>query len=55
MPPVGFKPTISAGERPQTYTLDRAATGKGSCSFRRIYTLPVDNEPTTINIHHISV
>ena len=27
MPPVGFKPTISAGERPQTYTLDRAATG----------------------------
>ena len=27
MPPVGFEPTISAGERPQTYTLDRAATG----------------------------
>ena len=27
MPPVGFKLTISAGERPQTYTLDRAATG----------------------------
>jgi hypothetical protein len=25
MPPVGFEPTISAGERPQTYTLDRAA------------------------------
>jgi len=24
---VGFKPTISAGERPQTYSLDRAATG----------------------------
>ena len=30
MPPVGFKPTISAGERPQTYALDRAATGTGS-------------------------
>jgi len=29
MPPVGFKPMISAGERPQTYTLDRAATGTG--------------------------
>jgi len=29
MPPVGFEPTISAGERPQTYTLDRAATGTG--------------------------
>jgi hypothetical protein len=25
--PAGFDPTISAGERPQTYTLDRAATG----------------------------
>ena len=24
--PVGFKPTISAGERPQTYALDRTAT-----------------------------
>jgi hypothetical protein len=24
---VGFEPTISAGERPQTYALDRAATG----------------------------
>ena len=26
MPPVGFEPTISAGERSQAYTLDRAAT-----------------------------
>jgi len=26
MPPVGFEPTISTGERPQTYALDRAAT-----------------------------
>ena len=26
-PPVGFEPTISAGERPQTYALDGAATG----------------------------
>ena len=29
MPPVGFEPTISAGERPQTYALNRAATGTG--------------------------
>ena len=29
MRPVGFEPTISAGERPQTYALDRAATGTG--------------------------
>jgi len=27
--PVGFEPTISAGERPQTYALDRAATWIG--------------------------
>ena len=29
MPPVGFEPTISAGERPQTCALDHAATGIG--------------------------
>ena len=29
MPPVGFEPTTPAGERPQTYALDRAATGTG--------------------------
>jgi len=29
MPPVGFEATISAGERPQTYALDHAATGTG--------------------------
>jgi hypothetical protein len=30
MPPAGFGPTIPAGERPQTYALDRAATGTGN-------------------------
>jgi hypothetical protein len=30
MPPVGFETTISAGERPQTYTFDRAVTGTGT-------------------------
>ena len=29
MPPMGFEPTISAGERLQNYALDRAATGTG--------------------------
>jgi len=29
MPPVGFEPTISACERPKSYSLDRAATGTG--------------------------
>ena len=31
MPPVGFEPTISAGERPKIYASDRAATGIGMC------------------------
>jgi len=31
MPPVGFEPTISAGKRPQTYGLDRTATGTSNC------------------------
>ena len=37
MPPVGFEPTISLGERQQTYALDRAADGTGgikSCWIR---------------------
>jgi len=29
MPPAGLEPTTSARKRPQTYTLDRAATGTG--------------------------
>jgi len=33
MPPVVSELTISAGERPQTYALDRAATGTGIFSF----------------------
>ena len=32
MPPVGFEPTISAGERPRAYALDRAGTGTGTCN-----------------------
>jgi hypothetical protein len=33
MPPVGFEPIVPAGERPQTYALDRAATGTGTLLF----------------------
>ena len=29
IPSAGFEPTISVGERPQTYALERAATGTG--------------------------
>jgi len=39
MSPVGFEPTISAGERPQTYVLDLAATGTGmQCDLRSVIT-----------------
>jgi len=37
MPPVGFEPTISTGERPQTYALDRAATETGNTDMYLIY------------------
>ena len=30
MPPVVFEPAISKSERPQTYSLDRAASGTGT-------------------------
>jgi hypothetical protein len=30
MHPMGFEPTISAGERPKTYASDRTATGTGN-------------------------
>jgi hypothetical protein len=36
IPSARFEPTISAGERPQTYALDRAATGTGLSSNIRI-------------------
>ena len=33
MPPAGFDLTISAGERPQTYAVDRAATETAECTI----------------------
>ena len=44
MPPVGFEPTISAGERPQTYALDRAATGTGLDPGRQVFTHFIGHE-----------
>ena len=53
MPPVGFEPTISAGERPKTYALDRAATGTGKQSivtqikiFKYLYVCMHMHKPT---------
>jgi len=58
MPPVGFEPTISAGEQLQTYTLDRAATGTGcwylywsifqSRPFRHWYSFDTIRKPSDI-------
>ena len=42
MPPVGFEPTISAGERPQIYALDRAAAGTG-CRLYYVLKLRIDD------------
>ena len=36
MPPAEFEPTVSAGERPQTYALDRTATGDGQDHFNYV-------------------
>jgi hypothetical protein len=30
-PPAGFEPSVPRSKRPQTYALDRAATGIGNC------------------------
>ena len=41
MPSVGFEPTISAGERPQNYALDRGATDIGNRNDYQEYFLDV--------------
>ena len=46
MPPIGFEPTVSASERPQTYALDRAAAGNSYKQYM-YYTI------TYITGHHI--
>ena len=40
MHPVGLEPTISARERPQTYALDRAATGTGRIKWLHKFIVP---------------
>ena len=38
MPPAGFEPTISEGERPQTYALDHVAPEIGTyCDYISIF------------------
>jgi hypothetical protein len=47
MPTVGFEPKISAGERPQTYALDRAAIGAGFPKCRQIIYMEPDRTVLT--------
>ena len=63
MPPVGFEPTISAGEGPQTYALDRAATILGhKCDkyvhfgpkYNTIYTNMVSDTVSPYNYTNIT-
>ena len=56
MPRVGFEPTISAGERPKTYALDRAATGTGNNKFYWIKFVPyIAVSASFINIHLLGI
>jgi hypothetical protein len=53
MPPLGFELTISAGERPKTYALDRAATGTGI--FNGVGVVNVDYQVRKETCKHLSV
>jgi hypothetical protein len=47
MPPVEFESTIAAGERPQTYALDRAANGGRSVIVNIIFNLKLSRFTST--------
>jgi hypothetical protein len=46
---VGFEPTISVGERPQTHDLDRAATGTGTKIFLQFIIVECCNKVKKLN------
>ena len=48
MPPVGFEPTVSADERPQTHAIDRAAIGAGAAIITKVKTEYIWKEATII-------
>ena len=52
MPPVGFEPTISAGEQPQTYASDRADTGTGRVNYYYHKTPAPDTAQSNFEAHH---
>jgi hypothetical protein len=57
MPSEGFEPTISAGELPQTHSLDRAATGIGMLLVKVINLIllkELNSGHTNTHTHHSS-
>ena len=52
LPWVGFEPTISAGERPKTYALDRAATGTGIVFISLINQMLLEACFTKLSVSH---
>jgi hypothetical protein len=55
MPPVGFEPTIPGSARPQTYTLDRAATGIGPTHILDVLLNGYLKENDVTDVGHIYV
>jgi len=53
MPPVGFEPTLSAGERLQTYALNRAATNTNKQCGRFIHMTP--NDAKILNQYRVNI
>ena len=51
MLPAGLEPTISAGRRPQTYALDRAATGT---AVSHVYFTKYTQNQTYFTKRHVS-
>ena len=45
---VGFEPTVSAGERPQTYALGRAATGTDQVTFIMVIAVALRPDPSKV-------
>jgi len=55
MPAVEFERTVSTGERPQTYALDRATTGTGELSMFDINILKPSGFFTYHQVEHTKI
>jgi hypothetical protein len=55
VPPVRFEPTISSGERPQTYALDRAATGTRGLEILSVQNRVNKQVSTKVTVRNLQV